>query len=125
MALQTKPRLWVWVFSSLADLSAPYLLPTMEVIWAVLTFAQSRVTKLWHLYLLRALIGFFEAPSFGGTHLIRERSSLCLAKVAVADQQSVAGTARRSCSSGPVSGSWATRSARCSRGTSRRPPTKT
>jgi hypothetical protein len=24
----------------------------------------------WHVYLLRALIGFFEAPSFGGTHLI-------------------------------------------------------
>jgi hypothetical protein len=46
----------------------------MEIIWAVLTFAQSRVTKLWHVYLLRALIGFFEAPSFGGTHLIRALS---------------------------------------------------
>ncbi|WVQ79401.1 hypothetical protein IAT38_001498 [Cryptococcus sp. DSM 104549] len=58
MYLQTKPSL------------APYLLPTLEVIWAILTFCQSRMTKLWHVYLMRALIGFFEAPSFGGTHLI-------------------------------------------------------
>ncbi|RSH85676.1 hypothetical protein EHS25_003817 [Saitozyma podzolica] len=58
MALQTRPRL------------APYLLPTLEIVWAVLTFCQSRVTKLWQMYLLRALVGFFEAPSFGGTHLI-------------------------------------------------------
>lgn len=53
-------------------LSAPFLLPTLEVIWAILTFCQSRATKLWHIYLLRAMVGFFEAPSFAGTHLIRE-----------------------------------------------------
>ncbi|ORY29542.1 major facilitator superfamily domain-containing protein [Naematelia encephala] len=58
MVPQTKPKI------------APYFLPTLEVVWAVLTFCQSRVGKLWHVYLLRALIGFFEAPSFGGTHLI-------------------------------------------------------
>ena len=60
MSLQTKP----WL--------APYFLPTLEIFWGILTFCQSRVTKPWHVYLLRALIGFFEAPSFGGTHLIRE-----------------------------------------------------
>ncbi|WWC63619.1 uncharacterized protein I303_106224 [Kwoniella dejecticola CBS 10117] len=58
IALQSKPRL------------APYLLPTMEIIWAVLTFCQARVTKVWHLYIIRALLGFFSAPSFGGTHLV-------------------------------------------------------
>ncbi|ODN83497.1 hypothetical protein L202_01631 [Cryptococcus amylolentus CBS 6039] len=58
IALQSKPAL------------APYLLPTMEVIWAILTFVQCRVTKPWHLYILRALLGFFSAPSFGGTHLV-------------------------------------------------------
>ncbi|WVQ80035.1 hypothetical protein IAT38_002136 [Cryptococcus sp. DSM 104549] len=58
ISLQSKPAL------------APWLLPTMEIIWAVLTFAQARVTKVWHLYLLRALLGFFSAPSFGGTHLV-------------------------------------------------------
>jgi ACS family pantothenate transporter-like MFS transporter len=77
MALQTRPRLYVTVPLQLVcrkertDLrSAPYLLPTLEIVWAVLTFCQSRVTKLWQMYLLRALVGFFEAPSFGGTHLI-------------------------------------------------------
>ncbi|KAK4689630.1 MFS transporter, ACS family, pantothenate transporter, partial [Tremellales sp. Uapishka_1] len=58
MALQTRPTL------------APYFLPTLEIIWAVLTFCQSRVTKPEHLYIVRAFVGFFEAPSFGATHLI-------------------------------------------------------
>lgn len=49
---------------------APYFLPSLEVIWAILTFAQSRVSRPWHLYLIRALVGFAEAPSFGGTHLV-------------------------------------------------------
>jgi hypothetical protein len=52
--------------------SAPYFLPSLEIIWAVLTFCQSRVKNTTHVYVIRALIGFFEAPSFGGTHLIRE-----------------------------------------------------
>ncbi|KAM0751301.1 MFS general substrate transporter [Meredithblackwellia eburnea MCA 4105] len=58
LALQSRPKL------------APYFLPSLEVVWAILTFAQSRVTKPWHLYLLRALVGLAEAPSFAGTHLI-------------------------------------------------------
>lgn len=58
MALQTRPRI------------APYLLPTLEVVWAILTFGESRIQKPAHLYAIRALIGFFEAPSFGGTHFI-------------------------------------------------------
>ena len=82
MTLQTKPVLFVPSrthsdrHSAYLRFSAPYLLPTLEVFWAILTFSQSRVTKLWHMYLLRALVGFFEAPSFGGTHLIRESSRL-------------------------------------------------
>lgn len=51
LALQSRPSL------------APYFLPGLEILWAVLTFAQSRVSKPWHLYLLRALVGFAEAPS--------------------------------------------------------------
>ena len=46
--------------------SAPFLLPTLKVVSHVLTFSQSRVTKLWHMYLLHALVGLFEVPSFGG-----------------------------------------------------------
>ncbi|OWZ73779.1 hypothetical protein AYX14_00729 [Cryptococcus neoformans] len=58
ISLQSKPAL------------APWLLPSMEIIWAILTFCQARVSKPWHLYVLRALLGFFSAPSFGGTHLV-------------------------------------------------------
>jgi ACS family pantothenate transporter-like MFS transporter len=48
------------------------MLPTLQILWAVIAFAQSTVTENWHLYLLRAITGFLEASSFGGTHLIRE-----------------------------------------------------
>ncbi|KAK4699614.1 MFS transporter, ACS family, pantothenate transporter, partial [Phenoliferia sp. Uapishka_3] len=58
IALQSRPSL------------APYFLPSLEIVWAILTFCESVVSKPWHLYLLRALVGFAEAPSFGGTHLI-------------------------------------------------------
>lgn len=51
--------------------SAPFLLPTLQIFWAIIAFAQSTVTQNWHLYLLRAITGFLEASSFGGTHLIR------------------------------------------------------
>ncbi|RYP46841.1 hypothetical protein DL768_007008 [Monosporascus sp. mg162] len=59
MTLQTK-----------AKISAPYLLPSLQILWAIIAFCQSKVTQNWHLYLLRALTGFLEASSFGGTHLI-------------------------------------------------------
>ena len=48
------------------------MLPTLQILWAIIAFAQSTVTENWHLYLLRAITGFLEASSFGGTHLIRE-----------------------------------------------------
>ncbi|KAH8601781.1 major facilitator superfamily domain-containing protein [Bisporella sp. PMI_857] len=58
MVLQTKAKI------------APYMLPTLQITWAIIGFCQSRIRKSWHLYLLRALTGFLEASSFGGTHLI-------------------------------------------------------
>ncbi|EHA51141.1 pantothenate transporter liz [Pyricularia oryzae 70-15] len=58
MTLQTKGKLAIW------------LLPTLQISWAIIGFCQSTVTQNWHLYVLRALTGFLEASSFGGTHLI-------------------------------------------------------
>lgn len=45
------------------------MLPTLQILWAIIAFSQSTVTENWHLYLLRAITGFLEASSFGGTHL--------------------------------------------------------
>ncbi|GKU07912.1 pantothenate transporter liz1 [Fusarium langsethiae] len=58
MTLQTKGNL------------APFLLPSLQIIWTVIAFSQSEIKHSWHLYILRALTGFLEASSFGGTHLI-------------------------------------------------------
>ncbi|EJT76536.1 pantothenate transporter liz [Gaeumannomyces tritici R3-111a-1] len=58
MTLQTKGKLAIW------------LLPALQISWAIIGFCQSTVTQNWHLYILRALTGFLEASSFGGTHLI-------------------------------------------------------
>ncbi|KAG9254087.1 pantothenate transporter liz1 [Emericellopsis atlantica] len=58
MTLQTKAKI------------APYLIPTVQIAWAVVAFCQSTVTKNWHLYLLRVITGLLEAGLFGGTHLI-------------------------------------------------------
>ncbi|KXJ87582.1 major facilitator superfamily transporter [Microdochium bolleyi] len=58
MTLQTKAKI------------APFLLPSLQIFWAIIAFCQSRVTENWHLYILRATTGFLEASSFGGTHLI-------------------------------------------------------
>ncbi|WQF82307.1 Putative major facilitator superfamily, MFS transporter superfamily [Colletotrichum destructivum] len=58
MTLQTKAKI------------APFLLPSLQIIWAVIAFSQSEIKKNWHLYILRAITGFLEASSFGGTHLI-------------------------------------------------------
>ncbi|KAL0262485.1 hypothetical protein SLS55_001453 [Diplodia seriata] len=49
---------------------ARYMLPTLEIAWGVLTFAQSRVTSARQLYALRFFVGLFEAPVFAGTHFI-------------------------------------------------------
>lgn len=51
--------------------SAPYLLPSLQITWAIVAFCQSEIKHSWHLYILRAITGFLEASSFGGTHLIR------------------------------------------------------
>ncbi|KKY35124.1 putative pantothenate transporter [Diaporthe ampelina] len=58
MLLMSRPQLARW------------LLPTLEVLWGVVTFAQSRVTDVHQLYALRFLVGMFEAPVFAGTHFI-------------------------------------------------------
>ncbi|PYH94024.1 MFS general substrate transporter [Aspergillus ellipticus CBS 707.79] len=49
---------------------ARWLLPTLEILWGVCTFAQSRVTDVSQLYAIRFLVGMFEAPVFAGTHFI-------------------------------------------------------
>ncbi|KAF5646982.1 pantothenate transporter liz1 [Fusarium tjaetaba] len=49
---------------------APFLLPSLQILWAVIAFCQSEIKHSWQLYILRALTGFLEASSFGGTHLI-------------------------------------------------------
>ncbi|KAI1335466.1 MFS general substrate transporter [Xylariaceae sp. FL0016] len=47
-----------------------WLLPTLEVLWGICTFAQSRVTNVHQLYACRFLVGMLEAPVFAGTHFI-------------------------------------------------------
>ncbi|GAD94613.1 hypothetical protein NECHADRAFT_37175 [Paecilomyces variotii No. 5] len=49
---------------------ARWLLPTLEILWGICTFAQSRVTNTQQLYALRFLVGMFEAPVFAGTHFV-------------------------------------------------------
>ncbi|KAL3491048.1 major facilitator superfamily domain-containing protein [Aspergillus germanicus] len=44
---------------------ARWLLPTLEILWGICTFAQSRVTNVHQLYALRFLVGMFEAPRAG------------------------------------------------------------
>ncbi|KAJ6160910.1 MFS general substrate transporter, partial [Penicillium chermesinum] len=58
LLLMSRPRLARW------------LLPTLEVLWGICTFGQSRVTNVNQLYALRFLVGMFEAPVFAGTHFI-------------------------------------------------------
>ncbi|KAK7519051.1 major facilitator superfamily domain-containing protein [Phyllosticta citriasiana] len=49
---------------------ARWMLPSLEIIWGILTFAQSRATTTGQLYALRFLVGLAEAPVFAGTHFI-------------------------------------------------------
>ncbi|KAL4901413.1 hypothetical protein BDW74DRAFT_187652 [Aspergillus multicolor] len=49
---------------------ARWLLPTLEILWGICTFAQSRATNVHQLYAMRFLVGMFEAPVFAGTHFI-------------------------------------------------------
>ena len=108
MTLQTKAKMWVARHvqgTAYAAISAPFLLPTLQIAWAIIAFVQSEVTQSWHLYILRAITGFLEASSFGGTHLI---SRLPLANVCkpqtVDNKQSVPGSRTRRSSSAPCTG---------------------
>ncbi|BCR87760.1 uncharacterized protein ACHE_40324S [Aspergillus chevalieri] len=58
LLLMSRPKLSRW------------LLPGLEVLWGICTFAQSRVQNVGQLYALRFLVGMFEAPVFAGTHFI-------------------------------------------------------
>ncbi|KAL4785447.1 major facilitator superfamily domain-containing protein [Aspergillus varians] len=49
---------------------ARWLLPVLEILWGICTFAQSRVTNVHQLYALRFLVGMFEAPVFSATHFV-------------------------------------------------------
>ncbi|OAA64319.1 Major facilitator superfamily domain, general substrate transporter [Niveomyces insectorum RCEF 264] len=49
---------------------ARWLLPSLEVLWGIVTFAHSRTTNINQLYALRFLVGMLEAPVFAGTHFI-------------------------------------------------------
>ncbi|KAM0323651.1 hypothetical protein ACHAQA_008586 [Verticillium albo-atrum] len=53
MTLQTKAKI------------APFLLPSLQIVWAIVAFCQSEIKHSWHLYILRAITGFLEASSFG------------------------------------------------------------
>lgn len=55
---------WLWKYR------ARWLLPGLEVLWGVCTFAQSRVATVNQLYALRFLVGMFETPVFAGTQFI-------------------------------------------------------
>ncbi|SPO07422.1 related to transporter protein [Cephalotrichum gorgonifer] len=58
MLLMSRPKLARW------------LLPSLELIWGILTFAQSRATNIKQFYAMRFLLGMTEAPVFAGTHFI-------------------------------------------------------
>ena len=49
---------------------ARWLLPSLEVLWGIVTFAHSRTTNIHQIYALRFLVGMLEAPVFAGTHFI-------------------------------------------------------
>ncbi|OIW27124.1 MFS general substrate transporter [Coniochaeta ligniaria NRRL 30616] len=49
---------------------ARWLLPTLEVLWGIVTFAQCRVTNVQQIYACRFIVGMLEAPVFAGIHFI-------------------------------------------------------
>lgn len=59
---------------------ARWLLPGLEVLWGICTFAQSRVTNVNQIYALRFLVGMLEAPVFAGTHFILGKYSISYEK---------------------------------------------
>ncbi|CAK7214554.1 hypothetical protein SCUCBS95973_002186 [Sporothrix curviconia] len=49
---------------------ARWLLPTLEVLWGIATFATCKTTNINQLYAIRFIVGMLEAPVFAGTHFI-------------------------------------------------------
>ncbi|KAI5478899.1 MFS general substrate transporter [Pseudohyphozyma bogoriensis] len=47
---------------------SPWIFPTLEILWGVITFSTAAVKNVNQLYGIRALIGFLEAPAYAGTH---------------------------------------------------------
>ena len=47
-----------------------YFLPTMELLWSVLTFAQARLTSAPQIYATRFLLGLLETPVATGSLFI-------------------------------------------------------
>ncbi|KAH3680719.1 hypothetical protein WICMUC_000190 [Wickerhamomyces mucosus] len=45
-----------------------YVLPTLEILYGICTFCQSKVQTVNQLYAIRFLVGVFEAPSFAGIY---------------------------------------------------------
>jgi hypothetical protein len=84
-------------------------LPTLEIIWGVLTFCQSKVSNVGQLYALRFLVGVAEAPVFAGTHfilgIVSPNYPLCLS---IMTHSQAHGTKNPSSSSEPELGSSAT-----------------
>lgn len=94
--------------SKLIHPSAAHLLPALNIIWAIIAFCQSTVTKSWHLYICRVITGFLEASSFGGTHLISQFPPITSHSLAN-KLQSARGSRMKKSLSVQAYGSWATR----------------
>ncbi|ODV94968.1 hypothetical protein PACTADRAFT_3854 [Pachysolen tannophilus NRRL Y-2460] len=47
-----------------------YGLPTLEILWGLLTLLQSQAKSPYHLYVIRFFMGICEAPVFGATHFV-------------------------------------------------------
>ena len=75
----SRPKLYVQIVGTFLRMliihRARWLLPTLEILWGICTFAQSRVTNVTQLYALRVLVGALEAPVFAGTHFILGESA--------------------------------------------------
>ncbi|CCH42589.1 Pantothenate transporter [Wickerhamomyces ciferrii] len=49
---------------------APYVVPSMQFAFGLLTILQSQVKNIHHLYLLRFLVGFFDGPNYVCVHYV-------------------------------------------------------
>lgn len=86
------------------------MLPTLEVLWGICTFAQSRVTNVHQIYALRFLVGMLEAPVFAGTHFILGEFNKYIIVWTILTIMKVHGTRVPNSSNEPEHGSSVTRS---------------